>query len=161
MFADETAPLAAMLFVAALLYSSVGHGGASAYLAAMGLAGVAPEVMRPTALVLNVVVASIATFKFHRTGAFSARLFVPLSLSAVPMAYLGGRIRLPSDDYELLIGVVLVYAGLRSFLTAPGASDPVLETPSTPALVVIGGALGFVSGLTGVGGGIFLSPLLL
>lgn len=153
--------LAALMLLAAMLYSSVGHAGASGYLAVMALAGIAPATMKPTALALNIVVALIATWKFQRAGAFSWRLFAPLAVAAVPLAYLGGRITLPSDAYRMLVGAVLVYAALRTLVTARQASDPPVATPSTPVLVLAGGALGFLAGLTGVGGGIFLSPLLL
>lgn len=159
---DSTALLlAALMLLAALLYSSVGHAGASGYLAVMALAGIAPATMKPTALALNIVVALVATWKFHRVGSFSWRLFAPLAVAAVPLAYLGGRITLPSDVYKLLVGAVLVYAAVRTFATAYKASDYEVRTPSPVVLVLAGGALGFLAGLTGVGGGIFLSPLLL
>ena len=151
----------ALLLVAALLYSSVGHAGASGYLAVMALVGISPAVMKPTALALNVVVALIATYKFYRAGSFSWRLFLLLSVSAVPFAYLGGSISLPSHIYKPLVGLVLVYAAFKSFSTAKQASGYLVRDANWPVLVVAGGLLGFLSGLTGVGGGIFLSPLLL
>lgn len=153
--------LGLLLLLAALLYSSVGHAGASGYLAAMALAGVPPEIMRPTALALNIVVAFVATTKFYRAGSFSWRLFIPLSITSIPLAYLGGRLNLPVDIYKQLIGGVLVFAACRSFYTSKGASSYKLRTAPIPLLVFLGGCLGFLSGLTGVGGGIFLSPLLL
>lgn len=153
--------LAVLLLLAAVLYSSVGHAGASGYLAVMALAGVSPAIMKPTALALNILVAVIATFKFYRVGAFSWRLFVPLAVTAIPMAYLGGTLSLPAHLYKPLVGVVLVYAAWRSFRTAPGASSYAVREPSALLLLACGAALGFLSGLTGVGGGIFLSPLLL
>lgn len=157
----DIALLAALLLVAALLYSSVGHGGASGYLAAMALLGVAPLVMKPTALALNIAVSLIATYKFYRAGAFSWRLFIPLAATAIPMAYLGGSLQLPVHWYKPLVGLVLVYAALRSFYSAPSASTYPLRVPAPWVLLGMGLALGFLSGLTGVGGGIFLSPLLL
>lgn len=156
----ESLLLAALILAAALLYSSVGHGGASGYLAAMALFGVAPAVMKPTALALNVLVSLIATLRFYRAGAFSWQLFLPLIIASVPMAYLGGVLTLPPDLYRPVVGVVLIYAAWRFFFTA-GKSDYELAKPSLPLLFVTGLALGFLSGLTGVGGGIFLSPLLL
>lgn len=152
--------LAALILAAALLYSSVGHGGASGYLAAMALFGVAPVIMKPTALTLNVFVSCIAAIRFYRVGAFSWRLFLPLIVASVPMAYLGGVLTLPPEYYRPVVGVVLLYAAWRFFATSHNADYAVQQT-SLPVLLVTGAALGFLSGLTGVGGGIFLSPLLL
>jgi uncharacterized membrane protein YfcA len=152
--------LLAVLLLAALLYSSVGHGGASGYLAAMALFGVAPLLMKPTALTLNIVVASIAVFKFYRSGSFSWQLFVPLAITAIPMAYFGGTMVLPVHWYKPLVGLVLVWAAWRSFKTASTSSYE-LRPASSGVLLITGALLGFLSGLTGVGGGIFLSPLLL
>jgi uncharacterized protein len=152
--------LAVLLLAAALLYSSVGHGGASGYLAAMALFGVAPLLMKPTALTLNIVVASIAVFKFYRSGSFSWQLFVPLAITAIPMAYIGGTMVLPVHWYKPLVGLVLVWAAWRSFKTASTSSYE-LRSASSSVLLITGALLGFLSGLTGVGGGIFLSPLLL
>lgn len=157
----ESLWLALLLLLMAVLYSSVGHAGASGYLAAMALAGVSPAIMKPTALALNICVAVIATFKFYRSGAFAWRLFIPLAITAIPLAYLGGRLSLPAHLYKPLVGVVLVYAAWRSFDTASGASSYVVRTPPVALLMLVGAALGLLSGLTGVGGGIFLSPLLL
>lgn len=157
----STLLVSALIFIAALLYSSVGHGGASGYIAVMALVGIAPEVMKPTALVLNVLVALIATYKFQRVGAFSWRLFWPLALSAIPMAYLGGALLLPAYFYKPLVGLVLLYAAWRSGRSPAVTPDTALQTPATSLLLVIGAVLGLLSGLTGVGGGIFLSPILL
>ncbi len=156
----ENLLLAALIAVAALLYSSVGHGGASGYLAAMALFGVAPAVMKPMALALNVLVSLIATVRFYRVGAFSWPLFLPLIIASVPMAYLGGVLTLPAQYYRPVVGVVLLYAAWRFFVTARNA-DYALVAPSRSVLLLTGAALGLLSGLTGVGGGIFLSPLLL
>jgi len=153
--------LAALLLLAAILYSSVGHAGASGYLAAMALVGISPDVMKPTALALNIFVAVITTTKFYRAGFFSWRLFIPLAITAIPLAYIGGRLNLPADIYKPIVGIVLIYAAWRSFNTAKGASEYQIKNASFPILLLVGGALGFLSGLTGVGGGIFLSPLLL
>lgn len=149
------------IFVAALLYASVGHGGASGYLAVMALAGVAPEVMKPAALSMNILVASVATFRFFRVGAFSWPIFWPLALAAVPMAFLGGAITLPGDYYRPLVGGVLLYAAARSFFTANRTATAFRQRPVPWILLGVGAMLGLLSGLTGVGGGIFLSPLLL
>lgn len=152
--------LTALILLAALLYSSVGHAGASGYLAAMALLGIAPDVMKPTALALNILVALIATTRFYRAGAFSWRLFWPLAIASTPCAYLGGLLTLPGHWYKILVGAVLLYAAWRSF---QGAAQPGSEnrTVALPVLFAVGAGLGLLSGLTGVGGGIFLSPLLL
>lgn len=150
-----------LIFFAALLYSSVGHGGASGYLAAMALVGVLPEAMRPAALILNVLVAAIAVFKFYRGGNFSWKLFIPLALAAMPMAFLGGLISLPSYIYKPVIGLVLLYAAWVVFRQAGQLYTVSANGLKTPILLGAGATLGLLSGLTGVGGGIFLSPLLL
>ncbi|MCA6062684.1 sulfite exporter TauE/SafE family protein [Thalassolituus marinus] len=157
----ESLILAGLLLFAALLYSSVGHGGASGYLAAMALVNVSPEIMKPTALTLNIIVALIATYKFYRVGSFSWKIFLPLAVSAIPLAYIGGTLSLPANIYKPVVGIVLIYAAWRSFNTASNASNYNVQEPSIVFLLFGGASLGFLSGLTGVGGGIFLSPLLL
>ena len=154
--------LAAGMLLAAFVYASVGHGGASAYLAAMALAGVAPAEMRPIALTLNILASSLATWKFWRAGHFRWRLFWPFAAVSIPFAYLGGAITLPGQIYRIVVGLVLVYAGWqlwRSFRA--GAEMRAVRPPAVPLAMAIGAAMGLLSGLTGVGGGIFLSPLLL
>jgi uncharacterized membrane protein YfcA len=151
--------LAALIFLAAMLYSSVGHGGASGYLAAMALFGLAPVVMKPTALTLNILVASIAFIKFYRAGCFSWKLFQPLALASVPLAFIGGAISLPGHLYKPIVGLVLLYAAYQ--LLAGKGSKAEVSQPSRLPLVASGAIIGLLSGLTGVGGGIFLSPLLL
>ena len=154
--------LASGMLVAAFLYASVGHGGASAYIAAMAIAGVAPAEMRPVALQLNVLVSAIATFKFHRAGHFRWPLFWPFAVASIPAAYLGGAIILPGTAYKILVGVVLLYAGWQLWWSARAGAELRAAPPIPVALAMaIGAVLGVLSGLTGVGGGIFLSPLLL
>ena len=154
--------LAASMLVAAFLYASVGHGGASAYIAAMAMAGIAPAEMRPVALQLNVLVAAIATFKFWRAGHFRWPLFWPFAAVSIPAAYLGGAITLPGGAYKVLVGLVLLYAGWQLWWSARKGEElrPVRPLP-VPLAMAIGAVLGILSGLTGVGGGIFLSPILL
>jgi len=154
--------LASGMLAAAFLYASVGHGGASAYIAAMAIAGVAPAEMRPVALQLNVLVSAIATVKFYRAGHFRWPLFWPFAVVSIPAAFLGGAITLPGTAYKILVGVVLLYAGWQLWWSARAGEElrPVRQIPVALAMV-IGGVLGVLSGLTGVGGGIFLSPLLL
>ena len=150
------------MLVASFVYASVGHGGASAYIAAMALAGLAPAEMRPIALSLNIVVSSLATWKFWRAGHFRWRLFWPFAAVSTPFAYLGGAITLPGSIYKVVVGVVLLYAAWQLWRSARAGEEmrPVREPPIALA-IAIGAVLGLLSGLTGVGGGIFLSPLLL
>ena len=154
--------LASGMLVAAFLYATVGHGGASAYIAAMAIAGVAPAEMRPIALQLNVLVSALATVKFYRAGHFRWPLFWPFAAVSIPAAYLGGAITLPGSDYKVLVGVVLLYAGWQLWWSARAGQElrPARPLP-VPVAMAIGAVLGILSGLTGVGGGIFLSPILL
>ena len=154
--------LASGMLAAAFLYASVGHGGASAYIAAMAIAGIAPAEMRPVALQLNVLVSAIATVKFYRAGHFRWPLFWPFAVVSIPAAYLGGAITLPGTTYRILVGLVLLYAGWQLWWSARVGEElrPARQIP-IPLAMVIGAVLGVLSGLTGVGGGIFLSPLLL
>ncbi|HEY3073826.1 MAG TPA: sulfite exporter TauE/SafE family protein [Burkholderiales bacterium] len=162
MDATLIAALSVGMLVAAFAYASVGHGGASAYIAAMALAGVAPQEMRPIALVLNILVSAIATYKFQRAGYFRWRLFWPFAVVSVPLAFVGGAITLPGHAYKILVGVVLVYAAWQLWRSARAGEEmrEVREPPLALAMA-LGAALGLLAGLTGVGGGIFLSPLLL
>ncbi len=149
------------IFATAMLYSSVGHAGASGYLAAMALFGVETSVMRPTALALNILVAAIATLKFYRAGAFSWRVFRPFAATAVPFAFIGGSITLPTTIYRPLVGVVLLYAAFRLWRAARSNSTAATRPPRVAVALILGVGIGLLSGLTGVGGGIFLTPLLL
>jgi uncharacterized membrane protein YfcA len=154
--------LACGMLLASFVYASVGHGGASAYLAAMALAGLAPAEMRPIALALNILVSSLASWKFWRAGHFRWRLLWPFAAVSIPFAYLGGAITLPTTIYKVVVGAVLLYAAWQLWRSARAGAEmrPVREPPIALALA-IGAVLGLLSGLTGVGGGIFLSPLLL
>jgi uncharacterized membrane protein YfcA len=161
---DQTviALLASGMLLAAFVYASVGHGGASAYIAALAIAGVAPAEMRPIALLLNIVVSAIATFKFHRAGHFRWRLFWPFAVVSIPLAFAGGAITLPGQAYKILVGLVLLYAGWQLWLSGrAGEEMRSLRDPPIAWAMGIGAAMGLLAGLTGVGGGIFLSPLLL
>ncbi|MEP6698594.1 MAG: sulfite exporter TauE/SafE family protein [Verrucomicrobiota bacterium] len=151
--------LFAAIGVIAFLYSSVGHAGASGYIAVMALWGLAPIVIRPTALVLNILVASIGAFQFWRAGHFSWKLFWPFALLSVPAAYFGGYLQLPAHILKLVIGGVLLFSAARLFFRRGDPPDVV--APSLPTSLGVGAGIGFLSGLTGTGGGIFLTPLLL
>src|SRR5216110_1716652 len=152
-----------LLFLAvgliAFLYSSVGHAGASGYIATMTLFGLAPTVIRPTALVLNILVASIGTFQFWRAGYFSWKLFWPFALLSIPAAYVGGYLQPSASVLRVLIGVVLLFSAAR--LVFRRSDPPQAVAPSRPVAISVGAGLGFLSGLTGTGGGIFLTPVLL
>jgi uncharacterized membrane protein YfcA len=145
--------------VIAFLYSSVGHAGASGYIAVMTLWGLAPTVIRPTALVLNILVACIAAFQFWRAGHFAWKLFWPFALLSIPTAYFGGHLQPSASILRVLIGMVLLFSAVRLMFRR---NDPEkLVTPPQPMAIGAGAGLGFLSGLTGTGGGIFLTPLLL
>lgn len=157
----DIAILSALIFAAALLYSSVGHAGASGYIAAMALMGVAPGVMKPTALSLNILVATIATVKFYRAGCFSWAVFWPFAMASIPLAFVGGAMTLPSAVYKIFVGAILLYAAWRLLRLRQAASPGSAKPFPLWAALLSGAVTGLISGLTGVGGGIFLSPLLL
>lgn len=158
---SEALILTPLIFLAALLFSSVGHGGASAYLATFALVSMAPAEMRPAALCLNVLVASIGLYKFYRVRAFNWRLFWPIALTSVPAAFMGGQITLPNQTYKIVVGLCLIYAAYSIFIHANQQDDVMVKPVTKPTLLGLGAILGFLAGLTGVGGGIFLSPILL
>src|SRR6266702_3669047 len=158
----DTAHLIFLFFaigVIAFLYSSVGHAGASGYIATMTLFGIVPAIIRPSALVLNILVASIGTFQFWRAGHFSWKLFWPFALLSIPAAYVGGYLQPSASVLRILIGVVLLFSAAR--LVFRRSDPPQTVPPSQPVAISVGAGLGFLSGLTGTGGGIFLTPLLL
>ncbi|MCC6970617.1 MAG: sulfite exporter TauE/SafE family protein [Phycisphaerales bacterium] len=166
MTTDSIAILAPLFFVVGALYASVGHAGASGYLAVMALLSLAPELMRSTALAINVLVAAIAVAQFARTGHFSWSLTWPFAVSSIPAAFVGGLIELPPRPLKIAIGVVLLLTALRMGVSAarrPGATthSHAARPPSRTVALAVGSVLGLISGLTGTGGGIFLSPLLL
>lgn len=150
--------MAIAFFVAAMLYASVGHAGASGYLAVMAFVGFSAPMMRPTALVLNLLVATIALVRFSRAGFFSWKLFWPFALGSIPLAFIGGAITLPGHWYRTLVGIILWASATRLWfdLRRSGKHDPPVV-----ASVACGSGIGFLAGITGTGGGIFLSPLLL
>ena len=147
------------VFVVALLYSSVGHAGASGYIAVMALAEVASPVIKPTALVLNIVVATIGTVQFWRAGHFRWPRFWPFALTSIPAAIYGGTLKLPTRVLNVLIGLVLLASAARLLVRLQPATET--RAPSKPVAALTGGGLGFLAGLTGTGGGIFLTPLMI
>jgi uncharacterized membrane protein YfcA len=156
---EQLPVLTVAIGVIAFLYSSVGHAGASGYIAVLSLFSLAPATIKPTALTLNVLVATIATWQFWRAGHFSWRLFWPFAVLSVPFAFLGGSLNLPTPAFKTLVGAVLLLSAAR-FLFRP-SEDSVAQEPSRGVAVSLGAGLGLLSGLTGTGGGIFLTPLLL
>ena len=148
-----------LLFVIAFLYSSVGHGGASGYLALMALFGIAPAVMKPASLTLNVFVAGIAFIAYARAGYFRYRLILPFLIASVPMAYVGASVHIQPRIYEMILGVFLLFAVLR-LVFIPGAISGKASDPPVVFALLIGAMLGFFSGMIGIGGGIILSPIL-
>ena len=158
--AMELLPLLAVcIFVVAMLYASVGHGGASGYLATMALFSLHPAALKPTALVLNIVVAGVGTWLYYTAKQFSWRSFWPFAITSIPASFIGGCFSLPPHLYRPLLGVVLVFAAWRLFVRddcQQGETCP----PRLPLAMAVGVVLGFASGLIGVGGGIFLSPLM-
>ena len=153
--------IAALMAVAAALYSSVGHGGASAYLAIMALFAVAPETMRPTALALNLVVAGLGACRYWYRGQTNLRLLLAFAVTAMPAAFIGGWIHLPPEYYRFLVGLFLWAAALRLFWQPKRLAYQEVRTPSWAVTLPAGAALGLLAGLTGTGGGIFLSPLII
>jgi uncharacterized membrane protein YfcA len=153
--------LAACMFLGAALYTSVGHAGASAYIALMALFGLAPAVMRPTALALNIIAASLTSLRYLNAGLFRWRVLWPFLLGAVPFAFIGGSVQLPGAYYRPLVGAILLLSGARLLWPRELQSNRDPRDPPIWAGILCGVVIGFLSGLTGTGGGIFLSPILL
>lgn len=153
--------IAALILIVALLYSTVGHAGASGYLAVMALFGMSPVVMKPTALMLNILVAVIGTLRFYHAGFFSWRTFWPFAVASIPASFVGGSLSLPVPVYKSIVGVVLLYSAARLFFSAGSADAKKTRLVPIWIALLLGAAIGLLSGLTGVGGGIFLSPILL
>lgn len=153
--------IAMLMAIAAALYSSVGHGGASAYLAIMALFSVAPEVMRPTALALNLVVATFAATHFALKGQTNWKLLAAFAATAAPAAFLAGSVKLGPEIYRPLVAVVLLFAAVRLFWQPERLVARPVHTPPLLVTLPAGAALGALAGLSGTGGGIFLSPLII
>ncbi len=150
----------ALIAFVAFAYAMVGHGGASGYLALMGVMGFAPDVMKPSALILNLCVSLISFAQFARAGHFNWKVFWPFAIASVPCAFIGGGIHLDPLLYKRILGVCIIIAALRLFNVFKSGKRELRDAP-IPLALVIGGAIGLLSGMLGIGGGVLLSPLLL
>lgn len=157
---DHFALFYLLLFAVAFLYATVGHGGASGYLALMALFNVAPDVMKPTALLLNLFVAGMAFVQYYRGGYFSPRIFWPFALASIPLAFAGGLVHVDARLYKTMLGILLLLPVGRFLFFSNTPADE-LKKPETGLSLFVGGLIGFLSGLIGIGGGILLSPVLL
>ena len=149
-----------LLFIIAFLYASVGHGGASGYLALMAIFSFSPQVMKPTALLLNLFVSAVSFIQFYRGGHFKWKIFLPLALASVPMAFVGGLITIDGTIYKKILGLLLIIPIIR-FLFFPNIKVEEIKKSNIALSILIGAVIGFLSGLIGIGGGIILSPVLL
>ncbi|WP_394674778.1 sulfite exporter TauE/SafE family protein [uncultured Chryseobacterium sp.] len=149
-----------ILFFVAFFYAAVGHGGASGYLALMALYSVAPEEMKPTALMLNLFVSLTSFIQYYRGGYFLKKLFIPIAAASVPLAFIGGMITVEESIYKRILGVLLLFPVFRFFFFR-NVEDSALKDQNLVIAVITGGIIGFLSGMIGIGGGIILSPVLL
>jgi uncharacterized protein len=150
-----------LLLAIAFLYASVGHGGASGYIALMALFSFSPEVIRPAALVMNVFVSGLSFFHFYRAEYFRKELFLPLAIASIPTAFIGGMIQMDVQVYKIVLGVILCFPILTlSGVLKMGERENKVSA-SFFILFLSGGIIGFLSGIIGIGGGIILSPLIL
>ncbi|MFM9051041.1 MAG: sulfite exporter TauE/SafE family protein [Bacteroidota bacterium] len=157
----ETALLISCFFIIAFLYSVVGHGGASGYIALMVLFGFTQHEIRPLALELNIAVAGIATWQFYRSGYFLPKLFWPFAISSIPMAWIGGGVRLDAIWFKVILAVCLFATMIRLVLQSSGDDFGPESRPSLIFSLLIGGVIGLLAGMIGIGGGVLLSPVLL
>lgn len=149
-----------LLFIVAFLYASVGHGGASGYLALMALYGIAPAVMKPTALLLNIFVSLTSFIQFYKAKHFNWKIFWPLALASLPLAFAGGLMVINGDVYKKILGILLLLPVIRfAFFSNSDVTE--MKKLSIILSVIIGGSIGLLSGMIGIGGGIILSPILL
>ena len=156
---DHLIYITACIAIVAFLYSSVGHAGASGYIAVMTMFSMAPSAIKPTALVLNIVVACIGAWQFWRAGHFSWSFFWPFAILSIPFAFIGGYLNLPTHIFKILVGIVLLLSAVKFFIDPKEKPNP--RAPSKPISSGVGAGLGLLAGLTGTGGGIFLTPLVI
>ena len=149
------------LLLGAVLYTSVGHAGASVYIAILTLFGIATPVIKPTALVLNICIATFTSWRFIKKGYFDFKVLKPIAIGAIPFAFLGGYINAPSHVYKAIVGVILIISAISLLTKASERIDSNIHHPSFLLAMISGAMIGFLAGLTGTGGGIFLSPLIL
>jgi len=155
---------AAALIVVAVLYSAVGQAGGTGYVAVMGIVGFDAATIKPTALALNVLVSALGCLRFYRAQLLTWRTCYPFAVLGLPFSLLGGALHLPAAAYQPVVGVLLLVAGLQMMRSARGVSSldrAALQAPPFLGALLVGGGIGLVSGVTGVGGGIFLAPLIL
>ena len=146
--------------IVAFLYASVGHGGASGYLALMALFSFAPETMKPTALLLNLFVAAIAFYHYYKAGHFNKKLFLSFAVASIPLAFLGGMMEVNATIYKKVLAVLLIFAILK-MLNVFGKESTLIKDIKLWQGLIVGGVIGFFSGLIGIGGGIILTPVIL
>lgn len=156
-----TVSISALLFLGAILYTSVGHAGSSIYVAIMAFFGLETTTIKPTALVLNILVSSFTSFRFLKAKLVDFKLLLPLLVGAIPLAFVGGGIDLPSKVYKSIIGILLLISGLTFLLRKNATREIEPKLPAPLISVLLGAAIGFTAGITGTGGGIFLSPIVL
>lgn len=161
MDATTVAALVILFALGAALYSSVGHGGASAYIAAMALFSVAPETMKPTALALNLLVAGFGAWRYWSRGLTNWKLLLAFAAAATPAAFIGGSIHLPAIYYKPLVGILLWLAAARLLWQPAMLVERPVHAPPLWITIPAGAVLGLLAGLTGTGGGIFLSPVII
>lgn len=156
---DTLAILTFGIFIVAVLYSAVGNAGSTGYIAVMSLMGITSDVIKPSSLFLNLLVATVGAYQYLRAGHFAWHLFWPLMVLSVPLAFVGGYIHLPERPFQITVGVVLLCSAILLLVKPP--EDQVRLEPNRLVAVILGGMIGLLSGLTGTGGGVFLMPLLL
>lgn len=156
-----TASITALLFLGAILYTSVGHAGSSIYVAIMAFFGLETTTIKPTALVLNILVSTFTSIRFLKSKLVDFQLLIPLLIGAIPLAFIGGSIDLPSTVYKTVIGVLLLISGLTFLLRKSHKVERQTQHPNAFIALAIGAVIGFTAGITGTGGGIFLSPIAL
>lgn len=146
--------------IIAFLYASVGHGGASGYLALMALFSFAPETMKPTALLLNVFVSGIAFYHYYKAGHFNKKLFLSFAIASIPLAFIGGMVEVDASIYKKVLSILLIFAILK-MLNVFGKESNQIKNVAIWQGLIVGGIIGFFSGLIGIGGGIILTPVIL
>lgn len=149
-----------LLGLMAFLYASVGHGGASGYLAVLAIFGANPSLMKSSALVLNLAVSILSFYQYYRSGHFKFKLFLPFAIGSIPMAYVGAITPISDDIYKKILGFALISAILRILISFK-SDESKIKNPQRWQSLLTGGIIGLLSGMIGIGGGIILSPIML